>query len=58
MFSQRFIVNLEKNEKAIMLQLKFIGIPTEYDIQISNEQDYENDSTVEWVCVTQFTDGT
>lgn len=47
-----------KNEKAIMLQLKFIGIPTEHDIQISNEQNYEKDPTVEWVWVTQFTDGT
>lgn len=38
-----------KNEKAIMLQLKFIGIPAENDIQISSEQDYEEDPTVEWV---------
>jgi len=47
-----------KNEKAIMLQLKFIGIPTEHDIQVSNEQNYEDDPTVEWVWVTQFIDGT
>ncbi|MDR1167720.1 MAG: hypothetical protein LBK53_02355 [Heliobacteriaceae bacterium] len=45
-------------EKEIMIQMKFIGIPTEQEVKISKAQDYENDPTMEYVWITQFTAGT
>ena len=43
----------EKNEKAIMAQMKFIGVPTDYELQQSNAHDYENDKTLKWMWVAQ-----
>lgn len=41
----------EQNEDKIMMQMNSIGVPTDEDLRISENQDYENDDTTQWIWV-------
>ncbi len=40
-----------ENEEKIMTQMNSIGIPTENDVRLSQEQDYEDDPTAQWIWI-------
>ncbi len=41
----------EQNEDKIMMQMNSIGVPTDEDVRTSQNQDYENDDTAQWIWV-------
>lgn len=41
----------EQNENKIMMQMNSIGVPTDEDLRVSQNQDYENDDTAQWIWV-------
>lgn len=41
----------EQNEDKIMMQMNSIGVPTDDDLRTSQDQDYENDETAQWIWV-------
>lgn len=40
-----------EQEEKILMQMNSIGIPTNQDIKLSQEQDYANDPTAQWVWI-------
>ena len=44
-----------EQEEKILMQMNSIGIPTNQDIELSHEQDYDNDPTAQWVWVLDDT---
>lgn len=45
----------EQNEDKIMMQMNSIGVPTDEDLRTSQNQDYENDDTAQWIWVLDDT---
>jgi hypothetical protein len=45
----------EQNGDKIMMQMNSIGVPTEADLRTSQNQDYENDDTAQWIWVLDDT---
>jgi len=45
----------EQNEDKIMMQMNSIGVPTDEDLRISQNQDYENNDTAQWIWVLDDT---
>ena len=41
----------EQNEDKIMMQMNSIDVPTDEDLRTSQNQDYENDDTTQWIWV-------
>lgn len=41
----------EQNEDKIMMQMNSIGVPTDEDVRTSQNYDYENDDTAQWIWV-------
>src|SRR5574344_954073 len=41
----------EQNEQKIMMQMNSIGIPTDNDVKISSNQNFENNSKVQYIWV-------
>lgn len=44
-----------EQEEKILMQMNSIGIPTNQDVELSQEQDYDNDPTAQWVWILDDT---
>lgn len=60
LFTREDIANMtakefEQNEEKIMMQMNSIGVPTNEDLRISQNYDYENDSNVGYIWVLDDT---